>query len=85
MNNFGIIIGATWYCLYFSPSQTIYTMDLISHPLSAQLTQELNEKLGTVIDSSPTEEMFEQEVVLTNQQSVNIGVEGSGNDYGAAW
>jgi hypothetical protein len=45
----------------------------------------LNEKLGTVIDSSPTEEMFEQEVVLTNQQSVNIGVEGSGNDYGAAW
>jgi hypothetical protein len=45
----------------------------------------LNEKLGTVIDTNPTEEMFEQHAVVTNQQSINVGIEGATNDYGASW
>jgi hypothetical protein len=57
----------------------------VSFQSPSQLTRELNEKLGTVIDSNPTEEMFEQEAVLTNQQSINVGIEGATNDYGASW
>ena len=35
-----------------------------------QITDELNEKLGQVITSKPTEEAFQQEVTVKNEQKV---------------
>ena len=51
-----------------------------------KLTAELNEKLGTVIDTKPTEELFEQNVVVSNEQSITMGSGGTSNsDYGSSW
>ena len=51
-----------------------------------KLTAELNEKLGTVIDTKSTEEFFEQKVVVSNEQSISMGSGGTTNsDYGSSW
>lgn len=85
VNNFKIIV-TTILPRFLLPLQIDFLVIFcVSFQSPSQLTRELNEKLGTVIDSNPTEEMFEQEAVLTNQQSINVGIEGATNDYGASW
>jgi hypothetical protein len=46
-----------------------------------EVTRELNEKLGNVISTSPTEEMFQEEIKI-DQTLINGNTEG---DSGASW
>jgi formylmethanofuran:tetrahydromethanopterin formyltransferase len=54
-----------------------------------KLTEELNQALGEVISSQPTEEMFEQKVeldqTLTNTQSTNGGGGGDSWEGASSW
>mmetsp|Transcript_19191 Transcript_19191/g.47443 ORF Transcript_19191/g.47443 Transcript_19191/m.47443 type:complete len:149 (-) Transcript_19191:285-731(-) len=46
------------------------------------VTEKINESLGKVIESAPTEELYETEVVVTNEQTISNSV--STND-GDSW
>lgn len=45
-----------------------------------EVTREINEKLGNVISSAPTEEMYEEEVTI-DQTLINGNVEGDGSSW----
>ena len=53
-----------------------------------KITERINEALGEVISSQPTEEMFEQEIqidqTLTNSNVENGGGGGSGDSWDGA-
>lgn len=44
-----------------------------------EITREINEKLGNVISTTPTEEMYEEEIKL-DQTLINSETEGGGGD-----
>ncbi|KAL7466054.1 hypothetical protein ACHAXS_006354 [Conticribra weissflogii] len=52
-----------------------------------KLTESINKNLGKVVDSSPTEEMFEQELVVDQTLQQKIGGEGGVWDgsMGGSW
>lgn len=47
-----------------------------------EITREINEKLGNVISTTPTEEMYEEEIKL-DQTLINSNTEGGGD--GSSW
>mmetsp|Transcript_26847 Transcript_26847/g.73841 ORF Transcript_26847/g.73841 Transcript_26847/m.73841 type:complete len:136 (-) Transcript_26847:323-730(-) len=49
-----------------------------------EVTRSINEKLGNVISTSPTEEMFQEEVTI-DQTLYNSNTEGGSGDGGASW
>lgn len=49
-----------------------------------EVTKEINESLGKVVDSKPTEEMFEQEIEIDQTISVKNGEDNSGGWDGAS-
>jgi hypothetical protein len=45
-----------------------------------EITREINEKLGNVISTTPTEEMFEEEIKI-DQTLMNSNTEGDGSSW----
>lgn len=48
-----------------------------------KVTEEINQSLGKVVDSKPTEEMYEQEIVI--EQTVSIQNEDGSGSSGGGW
>eukprot|EP00591_Stephanopyxis_turris_P002672 CAMPEP_0195520530 /NCGR_PEP_ID=MMETSP0794_2-20130614/17109_1 /TAXON_ID=515487 /ORGANISM="Stephanopyxis turris, Strain CCMP 815" /LENGTH=127 /DNA_ID=CAMNT_0040649911 /DNA_START=119 /DNA_END=502 /DNA_ORIENTATION=- len=48
-----------------------------------KITDEINQALGEVVATSPTEEMYENEVVVAQTLEVQDGGSGSGGDWGS--
>ena len=49
-----------------------------------KVTEEINQSLGKVVDSKPTEEMYEQEIVIEQTIDVKNG-QTDGNGGGGGW
>ncbi|CAJ1970129.1 unnamed protein product [Cylindrotheca closterium] len=48
------------------------------------VTEKINESLGKVVESAPTEELYENEVVVTTEQTITNSVS-TNNDNDASW
>ena len=50
-----------------------------------QVTEAINKQLGNVVDSSPTEEMYEQELVVDQTIQEKAGDNNGGWDGASSW
>lgn len=50
-----------------------------------KVTEEINQNLGKVVDSKPTEEMYEQEIVIEQTVELKNGDSSGGWDGASSW
>lgn len=50
-----------------------------------KVTEEINNSLGKVVHTKPTEELYEQEITIDQTVKVNNGVDGGGWEGSSSW